>query len=106
MEYELDGHRDGIPCCSLGFWLYDGLVVTPVHLVETDYDFWHETTKADGLLETEEAPALNSHGHLYYVCFTDITAPGPLWVDSEGFESADLAALHAESKVPGPITWR
>jgi hypothetical protein len=80
--------------------------MTPVHLVETDYDFWHEMTKADGMLEPRDTPGLNADGHLYYVCFRDIPAAEPLLVDSEGFASPDLAALHALSKVAGPITWR
>ena len=89
-----------------GAWLYDGTAAAPVNLVETDYDFWHETTNADGMLEPGDAPALNPDGHLYYVCFKEVSATEPLSVDSEGFSSPDLAALHAQSRVAGPITWR
>ena len=88
-----------------GSWLYDGSVVSPVHLIQTDYDFWYETTRADGTLEPGEHPELNPEGHLYYVCFREVPSSSPLWVDSEGFPSLGLAEAHAQSKVAGPITW-
>jgi hypothetical protein len=88
-----------------GAWLYDGAVARPVHIVELNYDFWYEIAKADGLLESGEKPHLNLQGLQYYVCFKDIPADPPIWVDSIGHDSAELASSHAQSRVPSRISW-
>ena len=89
-----------------GSWLYDGSVRRPVYIVELDYDFWYEIAKADGTLEPGEKPELNPQGLQYYVCFREVPAEPPLWVDSPGHHSIDGACEHAQSKVPSQISWQ
>lgn len=89
-----------------GVWLYDGTVERPVYIVELDYDFWYEITKADGMLESGEKPVLNSEGVQYYVCFWEVPAEPPIWVDSIGHHSIELASERAQSKVPSQISWQ
>jgi len=88
-----------------GTWLYDESVPRPVYLVQLDYDFWYEVAKADGMLQPNEQADLNADGVLYYVCFRDVPPEPPIWVDSPGFASLELAAGHAQARVPSPITW-
>jgi hypothetical protein len=78
----------------------------PVHVLELDYDFWFEIDKADGVLQKFERPALNSDGHLYYILYRGILDDSKVWVNSDGFETVELAVEHAQSRLPAPISWR
>ena len=89
-----------------GTWLYDDSVTRPVYIVELDCDFWYEIAKAEGTLEPGEEPDLNPQGLQYYVCFREVPAEPPIWVNSPGYHSIELASEHAESKVPSSISWQ
>jgi len=89
-----------------GIWLYDGTVEKPVYIVELDHDFWYEIDKADGKLKPGEQPQLNDSGLAYYIYFREVPARPPLWPDSGGLPSIDLACEYAQSRVPSPISWR
>jgi hypothetical protein len=88
-----------------GTWLYDQTVTRPVYIVQLDFDFWYEIAREENSLEANEQPTLNADGHQYYVSFRGLPREGPIWVDSIGFDSVELASEHAQSRVPTPVVW-
>lgn len=89
--------------CS-GRWLYDGSVWRPVHIIEQNYDFWHELAVADGKADPDELPTLNANGLVFYVLFED---PGerPWWPRGEGFPTIEVAKVWAGQQLPVLVEW-
>lgn len=88
-----------------GTWTYGGTSQKSVYIVRLDYDFWYAIGEANGDLEVDEVPSVNSEGHLYYVGFHDPAERERFWPDSGGFHTIDEARTHAESWVPSAVDW-
>ena len=89
-----------------GTWMYDGTYQEPVYIVRLSYDFWYAIGEANGDLEADEVPELNSEGHLYYVGFHDPAQRDGFWADSPGFHTIAEAKTNAESRLPSAVSWQ
>ena len=98
---------DNIAIVKVGTWLYGGTAETPVDIVSLEFDWGYEFDKAEGQLDSGDAPTpLGPDGCLYYVRFQHALSPAtPTWPDSTGFNTLEEAMRFAESKVDGGVRW-
>lgn len=78
---------EGVPVVG-GWFLYGGTVRTRVEIIARDYDVWHRTLEADGLLEADDVPVQpGPDGRLYYLHGNTLPHPtldeARAWVDSQ-----------------------
>ena len=88
-----------------GTWLYDKTSPMEVRIVCQNYDYSYALGQADGNLEPDEKPILNSEGIIYYILFGAVGEERPFGVRGSGFMSVDDAASWAATQVPSPIQW-
>jgi hypothetical protein len=83
---------------AIGEWLYDGLVLQTVRVVEENFDYMHELDVMDGVDYEDMGPFLNEHG-LTYCLIHSATGRGNLFAHPE-------AARENMEGIVGKIDWK